>query len=231
MINYEAFYTVSYGLYLVSSGTIDKGNGFISNAVFQVTSVPPQFAVTCNKDNYSAEIIKKTGAFSISILKQDTAPEVIGKFGFQSGRDINKMDGTKIKEGITGVPFVLNDTLAILECKLKQTHEIDTHLLFIGEIINTEIIEEGVPLTYSYYRKVKKGLVPKNAPTYINKNEFEKMNVSDLPKYKCPTCGYIYDPVKGDEKGGIAPGTPFEELPDSWKCPVCGVNGMEFKKM
>ncbi len=43
-----------------------------------------------------------------------------------------------------------------------------------------------------------------------------------MTKYECTVCGYIYDPEIGDPDGGIAPGTPFEKIPDNWKCPVCG---------
>jgi rubredoxin len=42
-----------------------------------------------------------------------------------------------------------------------------------------------------------------------------------MKKYRCDVCGYIYDPERGDPKRGIPPGTPFEELPDDWVCPVC----------
>ena len=43
-----------------------------------------------------------------------------------------------------------------------------------------------------------------------------------MKKYVCTACGYIYDPAKGDPENGINPGTPFEDLPDEWVCPVCG---------
>ena len=44
-----------------------------------------------------------------------------------------------------------------------------------------------------------------------------------MKKYRCVVCEWIYDPAVGDPDGGIAPGTPFEEIPDDWACPVCGV--------
>lgn len=52
-----------------------------------------------------------------------------------------------------------------------------------------------------------------------------------MEKWQCPVCGYIYDPEKGDSEGGIAPGTPFEELPDDWVCPVCGTPKNMFEKI
>lgn len=48
-------------------------------------------------------------------------------------------------------------------------------------------------------------------------------------KYICIPCGYIYDPELGDEDGGIAPGTAFEDIPDDWVCPVCGVGKEDFE--
>jgi len=52
-----------------------------------------------------------------------------------------------------------------------------------------------------------------------------------MDKYKCTVCGYIYDPAAGDPDSGVAPGTPFEAIPDSWRCPVCGVDESMFEKI
>ena len=50
-----------------------------------------------------------------------------------------------------------------------------------------------------------------------------------MKKYECKACGYIYDPEKGDQDGGIAPGTAFEDIPDDWVCPLCGVGKDDFE--
>lgn len=50
-------------------------------------------------------------------------------------------------------------------------------------------------------------------------------------KYKCSVCGYIYNPEEGDPEADIAPGTPFEELPVDWHCPVCGASKDEFEEL
>ena len=47
-------------------------------------------------------------------------------------------------------------------------------------------------------------------------------------KYECGVCGYVYDPAEGDADGGIAPSTPFEDIPDDWVCPVCGATKADF---
>jgi rubredoxin len=69
-------------------------------------------------------------------------------------------------------------------------------------------------------------IITKTAASYIEEKKEAKPKV---PKYECTVCGYIYDPELGDPDGGIKPGTPFEEIPDDWVCPVCGVSKSDFK--
>ncbi len=222
MINFEALFNISYGLYIVCSGDKNKGNGFISNTVFQVTAEPAKFAASCNKNNYTAEFIQKTGAFSVSILHTDASSDIIGKFGYKSGKDFNKMDNIQLKYGDTGVPVVISDSIAYLECKVVQTIDVGTHLIFIGELINAELLDETKnPMTYLHYRQVKKGVAPKNAPTYIDKSKLEtKPKGIVSKKYKCTACGYIYDDAVESIK--------FEDLPENWECPVCGSEKSDF---
>ncbi len=52
-----------------------------------------------------------------------------------------------------------------------------------------------------------------------------------MDKYECVICGYVYDPALGDADGGIAPGTAFADIPDSWVCPVCGASKSDFRKL
>jgi rubredoxin len=52
-----------------------------------------------------------------------------------------------------------------------------------------------------------------------------------MDKWKCSVCDWIYDPAIGDPDGGIAPGTPFEQIPDTWACPVCGATKEYFVKI
>lgn len=222
MINYEALFRVSYGLYIVSSGNKERGNGYISNTVFQVTAEPPRFAATCNKNNLTAEFIRKTGSFSVSVLHQDTAPEIFGRFGYKSGRDLDKMEGMNVIYGETGVPVVLNDCIAYLEFSLVETFDVGTHLIFIGELIRSEIVNDSKePLTYLHYRKVRKGVAPKNAPTYVDKSKLERSTQpSSSRKFKCTACGFIYDEANEPLK--------FADLPDDWVCPSCGSEKADF---
>jgi rubredoxin len=57
-----------------------------------------------------------------------------------------------------------------------------------------------------------------------------QQNSKNMDKYLCILCGYIYDPAEGDPESGIAPGTPFEEIPEDWTCPACGVGKEHFEK-
>ena len=222
MINFEALFKISYGLYIVCSGNKNHGNGFISNTVFQVTAEPAKFALCCNKNNFTSEFIEKHKAFSVSILNKDASSEIFGTFGYKSGRNFNKMEGMNLKYGDIGVPIVLNESVAFLEFKVVQTVDVGTHLMFIGELINAEIIDESKePLTYSYYRQVKKGVAPKNAPTYIDISKLE-IKSKDLTskKYQCPACGHIYDDAIEKVK--------FETLSNDWDCPICGTEKSDF---
>jgi flavin reductase (DIM6/NTAB) family NADH-FMN oxidoreductase RutF/rubredoxin len=225
MINFEALFKISYGLFIVSSGDKNGGNGYISNTIFQVTAEPPKFAACCSKNNFTADFIKKCGAFAVSVLHQETSPEIFGRFGYKSGREIDKMKGMSLKYGETGVPIVLNDCIAFLECKVLQTIDVGTHFIFIGELVQSEIIDnKKEPITYNYYRQVKKGVAPKNAPTYIDKSKYEK-RISEIPakKFKCSTCGYIYDESTENIK--------FSDLPNDWICPVCGTPKSDFNEI
>jgi flavin reductase (DIM6/NTAB) family NADH-FMN oxidoreductase RutF/rubredoxin len=190
--------------------------------VFQVTADPPQFVVCCNKNNFTAGFIEKSGCFSVSILEKETASDIMGRFGFKSGRDFDKMEGMSLRYGQTGVPIVLNATIAFLECKVVQTFDVGTHLMFVGDLVQAALLEgTKEPLTYLYYRQVKKGNAPKNAPTYIDKSKLEKPKTGDIyKKYKCAACGFIYDEEKENVK--------FSELPDNWICPVCGSEKSDF---
>jgi len=228
--NSEAFFKISYGLYIVSSGIKGKENGYISNAVFQVTAEPAQFAVCCSKNNYTSSIIEQSGAFSVSVLKKDVDQSLISLFGYKSGKDLNKFENVAYIKGITRSPIVTQDSLAWFECRVIQKIDVGTHILFTGEILNNSLLEDGEPLTYSYYREVRKGKAPVNAPTYINP-EKNKEKKTAAEKYKCLICGYIYDPEKGDPDGKVNAETPFSELPETWQCPVCGTDKGNFERI
>jgi flavin reductase (DIM6/NTAB) family NADH-FMN oxidoreductase RutF/rubredoxin len=227
-MNPKAIQKLGYGLYVVCSKNEDQFNGQIANTIFQVCSEPPVIAVAINRQNLTHEFIAQSKVFTGSILSQDAPLSFIGNFGFRSGRQVDKFENVHYKLGQTLVPIVLGHTLAYLEAKVVNQLEVGTHTIFLGEVVEGEVVKEGEPMTYAYYHQVKRGTTPKSAPSYVE--EIKKV-VSSTIKYKCNVCGYIYDPEKGDPDGGIKPGTPFDEIPDSWACPVCGATKDMFAKM
>ena len=240
----NALNKLTYGVYVIASGNEKEKNAFIATVAVQVTSQPVQIAIACNKNNYTAEFIEKCGNFSVSVVKREYAPALLGNFGFQSGRDIDKFAKYDCIYGQkTGVPIVTEDCLAWFECKLTQKMDVGSHILYIGEVLDAKTLTlNESPLTYAYYHEVKRGLAPANAPhgatkpmeitenqnnqpNQINNNQ----NSTAMKKYVCSVCGYVYDPEKGDPDSGIAPGTAFEDIPDDWSCPLCGVGKSDFE--
>jgi len=226
-MNLKALYQISYGLYIISSKKEDKINGQIANTVFQITSEPPTVAVSINKRNLTHEFIMQSKVFCVSVLEKTTPLSLIGQFGFKTGREVDKFSGLNYKTGKTGASILLENTIGYLEFEVIKTIDVETHTIFIGKLVDADVIKSGEPMTYAYYHEIKGGKAPKTAPTFIKE---EKKGEASMQRYKCSICGYIYDPEKGDPDSGIKPGTPFESLPDSWVCPICGAKKEKFEK-
>ncbi len=238
----EALCTLGYGLYVVTSRDGEKLNGQLANAVCQVTAEPPNLVVAIHKDNLTHEYISKSRVLAISVLEEETPMTFIGLFGFQSGRDVDKLSRVNYEEGVTGAPVVMDHAVTILEARVVDEKNIATHTLFIAEVVRAEIVKEAPAISYAFYRAVKGGTSPKNAPTYSGggtkdgeKDEDRKDDKErgqerggEMKKYVCNVCGYVYDPEKGDPDSNIGPGTAFENLPDDWVCPVCGAGKDDF---
>ncbi len=220
-------------MYVVGSHKGDKINAQIANTVIQITSEPPTVAVSINKKNLTHEYIHESKVFAAAVLGSDTPLAFIGQFGFKSGRDINKFEGVNYKLGTTSAPIVLDNAVSYIEAKVTQEADAGTHTIFIGEVVDANILSDKTTLTYEYYQQVKRGTTPKTAPGYVEvKQEAPPTPSASKPaKYKCQVCGWIYDPALGDPDGGIKPGTPFESIPDSWTCPVCGAEKSQFVKI
>ena len=230
-MNRSALHKISYGVYIVTSGQDGKFNGQIANSMFQVTSNPATIAISINKENYTHELIQLSRKFAISILAQEAPMTFIGLFGFKSGREVNKLQNTKTKTGVTGVPIVLDHAISYIEAELTSETDCGTHTIFVGRVVDADVLSKEEPLTYAYYNTVKGGKSPKNAPTYAKEETVAAAPATvSAARYVCSVCGYVYDPAKGDLDSGIAPGTRFEDIPDSWICPVCGAEKSKFEK-
>jgi flavin reductase (DIM6/NTAB) family NADH-FMN oxidoreductase RutF/rubredoxin len=231
-MNVNALQKISYGLYIVCSEYDKKANGQIVNAVMQITAKPPTVATSINKENFTHELITKSKKFTISILDNNTPMNIIGTFGFKCGRMVDKMETVTCIHEETTLPIVTDHTIAYLEVRLINQVDVGTHTIFIGEVSNADVLTSDKPMTYEYYREVKGGLSPKNAPTYVGKQLEKEQRTEEkiMDKYVCTVCGYIYDPEQGDPDNGVKPGTAFEDVPDDWVCPICGAGKEAFEK-
>jgi len=232
MLDLESLFKLSYGVYILSSKKDSKLNGCIVNTVFQLSPEPPMAAVSVNRQCLTHEYITDSRVFAVSILSEEAPMSFVGRFGFRSGREIDKFEQINFKIGQTGSPIVLDNTVAFLEAEVAQSIDVVTHTLFIGRIVACETLEKDAePMTYAYYRDIKHGRTPKTAATYIREKPVAELKegVTNMKKYKCLMCGYIYDPDVGDPENDVEAGTAFEDLPDDWVCPECGAGKDEFE--
>ncbi len=165
--NQKAFENLSYGLYLVTSRNENRLNGQIVNTVIQVTSQPPRVAVIINKKNLTHQYISQSRVFGVSVLEQAAPLTFFGPFGFRSGRDYDKFSKVEFREGATGCPLITQHSLSILESKVFEQIDLGTHTIFIGDVVSSEVLKEGMPLTYLFYKQNLKGRSSPLSPTYI----------------------------------------------------------------
>ena len=165
-INRSVFRNLSYGLYIVTSMDEGRLNGQVINTLIQVTSDPPRVAIIINKKNYTHELILKSKVFSASVLEESTPMTFIGPFGFRSGRDIDKFSKVGLKKGVTGCPLVTEHALSVLEAEVIDQVDLGSHTVFIGNVLSSEVLKEGTPITYQYYHQILRGKSLPNAPTY-----------------------------------------------------------------
>lgn len=208
----SALFKLTHGLYVL--GAAEKGGrlcGSVVDAVMQVANKPLVIALSCHNNSYTKSVVEQSGVFSLSVLCKNVAPFVVANFGFQSSRNVNKWDNVdyELKDGL---PY-LKQNLAEIRAKVLQRIVYDSNTLFLAEVIDSRNTDCGEPLTYNNYRDYFKDEVIKSFNEYKQRKEKEKNKMSDEgKKWVCTVCEYVYD---GD--------VPFEELPDDWACPVCGV--------
>ena len=203
----KALFTLTNGLYLLTSSDGLKAGGCIVNTLEQVTSSPARLIVAVNKDNYTSELIAKSGVFHAVVLTQETEMNLIAGFGFRSGRDVDKFAGYSVLKDMNGVPYIMDSAAARFSLKVAETVDCGSHMLFLGDLVDAEVLNTALtPMTYAYYHAVKKGTTPKNAPSY----QEEKQETG----FRCKICGYIEH---------------ADSLPDDFVCPVCGASRALFE--
>lgn len=211
-------YDISYGMYVVTTNFNGQNVGCIANTFCQITSEDMVVSLSLNKNNFTNKAIKENQLFAVSIISEQTDAELIKKFGFYSSKDTNKFDGFEY-ETISNLPVIKENTCGYLMCEVFNVVDCGTHDIFLARVKTAQRFNNNPPMTYSYYHKVVKGKAPKNAPTYIE----EKVEKGEAKKYRCLLCGYIYDDAK--EK------TKFANLPDDWRCPLCGAPKSDFEEI
>ena len=172
-----ALFNIGYGLYVITSNDGKKDNGLIVNTVTQVTNTPNRIAVTINKENYSHHVIKQTGKMNINCLTVDAPFTVFEKFGFVSGRNVDKFaDCTPLRSdnSLVFLPRYINSFMSL---KVEQYVDLDTHGMFICSVTEARVLSDRETMTYTYYQN----------------NVKPKPETEGKKGYVCKICGYVYE--------------------------------------
>lgn len=202
-IDASTLFKLSYGLFVLTAREGKKDNGCIINTAVQLTATPCRLSITVNKQNYTHDMILRTGAFNLSVLTEEAPMKVFEHFGFQSGRDVNKFADCETENRMgNGILYVPKFTNAVIACAVVGEVDCGTHTMFIADVTETKILSDKPSVTYQYYFDHIK---PKAAPAKKG--------------YVCKICGYVYegDPLPEDFicpicKHGAA---DFEPLPSN----------------
>ena len=202
----KAMYKLSYGLFVLTAREADKDNGCIINTAIQAALSPNQLSICVSKANYTHDIIKKTGEFTVSVLSQNAEFDLFKHFGFQSGRELNKFENfSKCKRGANGIYYITEGTNAYISVKVTKTNDLGSHTMFIGEISVMDVLSEVPSVTYDYY---------------LNNIKPKPQAVGTTPDgqtvWRCIICGYEY---------------VGEELPEDFICPICKHPASDFEKI
>ena len=173
----SALFNIGYGLYVVTSNDGNRDNGLIVNTVSQVTNTPNRIAVTINKENYSHHVIKNTGIMNLNILDITAPFSIFQKFGFQSGRRVDKFADCEILRADNGLVFLPRHINAFISLKVENYVDLGTHGMFICTITESRVISNTETMSYSYYYN----------------NVKPKPQVQDKKGYACKICGWVYE--------------------------------------
>ena len=203
MIEKEAMYKLTYGLFVLTVKDGEKQNGCIVNTVSMITDNPKRITVFVNKANYTEELLRKTGELNVSILTESAPFEVFKQFGFCSGRDTDKFAGKSYPKAENGIYYIPENTNALLSAKVIDFYDYGTHTLFVAEVTEAKTLSGEKSVTYEYYQNHIKP-----------KPQTEK--AASGGKWVCKICGYVHE---------------GEELPDDFICPWCKHPASDFEKI
>ncbi len=182
-INNNSMFKISYGLFVLTAND-GKDNGCIVNTVQQLTQEPLKMAVAVNKANFTHGQIKKTGEFNVSVLCESVPFSTIERFGFGSGREVDKFAGfADTARTENGILYITKDTNAVISGKVIEEVDCGTHTLFVADVVEAKVLSDAPSVTYQYYFDHIKP-----------KPEAKKKG------YVCKICGYVYegDPLPDD---------------------------------
>lgn len=208
----KAMYSLSYGLFVLTAHEGTKDSGCIINTAIQAASAPNQVSICVNKANYTHDMIARTGVFNVSTISEKATFGLFKHFGFSSGRDTDKFkDYDDWFRGVNGVPYVTEGTNAYISVEVKQTVDLGSHTMFIGEVTDMEVLSEDPSATYAYYLSAIK-------PKPETSADVQKVgaNANGQTIWRCRICGYEY---VGDE------------LPEDFICPICKHPASDFEKV
>ena len=175
-----ALFNIGYGLYVVTTNDGTRDNGLIVNTVSQVTNTPNRIAVTINKQNYSFHTIQKTGVLNVNCLDVSAPFSLFQRFGFQSGRTVDKFAGMEVLRSDNGLAFLPRYINSFMSLKVESYVDMDTHGIFICTVTEARVMSDAETMTYTYYQK----------------NVKPKPETEGKHGFVCKVCGWIYE---GDE--------------------------------
>ena len=203
MIEKEAMFKLTYGLFVLTAKDGAKDNGCIVNTVSLITDSPKRITVYVNKANYTEELVRKTGVLNVSVLTESAPFEIFKQFGFSSGREVDKFAGTAYPRSENGLLYIPEHTNALISAKVVDTLDCGTHTLFVAEVTEARVLSAEKSVTYEYYQS---NIKPKpNAPKTEEKTE----------KWVCKICGYVHE----------------GPLPEDFICPWCKHPAEDFERM
>lgn len=163
----RALFKFSSGLYVVSARAGEDVGACIVNTGLQLTNEPLQVEVVVNKQNHTEGVIERAGHFALVALTEEADMPFIGRFGFRTSTDFDKYAGIEVAETVLGDPYSPTCAACVVACEVVQTLDVGTHMVFVGELRDAEVLSDASPLTYAYYHSTLKGKTPPRASSYV----------------------------------------------------------------